>query len=151
MKKVLLCFILIILIGLLLLPPGLRLFGKNLYNDVEEEKKDVVTVLNCKKGDEVINMTYFNDKPYDFRYTIKGNYNASMQDVVDGETPNNTLDNAIIEDIKGSSMINYSESKDTTEFHIVLSSVEMINEKLNNYIKKPEEQQKYYKDRKSVV
>ena len=143
MKKFFLWVLLILLIGFLLLPPGLRLFGKDLYKEKEEEKKDVVTVLNCKKNEDTINTTYFNDNPYDFRYDAKGNYTIENDnnENIDLES---TFDNSIIYDIRNSSMVNYNSEKDITEFHIILSSVEKVNEKLSNYTKLPEEQQKYY-------
>ena len=143
MKKFLLGVLLIILIGLLVLPLGLRWFGKDLYKEKEEEKKDVVTVLNCKKGEDSVNTTYFNDAPYDFRYVAKGNYTIENESTENIDLEN-TFDNSIIYDIRNSSMVNYSEDSDTTTFHILLSSVEMVNEKLRNYTKLPEEQQKYY-------
>lgn len=143
MKKFFLWVLLILLIGFLLLPPALRIFGKDLYKKVEEEKKDVVTVLNCKKGEDSINTTYLNDKPYDFRYYVKGNHTIENENAenIDIES---TFDNSIIYDIRNNSMINYNNDKDTTEFHIILSSVELTSDQLSNYTKLPEEQQKYY-------
>ena len=143
MKKFLLWILLILLIGFLILPPGLRWFGKNLYKEKEEEKKDVVTVLTCQKNEDSINTTYFNDAPYDFRYVVKGNYTLENDNTEDLDLTN-TFDNSIIYDIRNNSIVNYKEDNDTTEFHIILSSVEMVNDKLSNYIKLPEEQQKYY-------
>ncbi len=145
MKKFLLGVLLIILIGLLLLPPGLRWFANDLFKE-KVEKKDVVTIVNCQKGEDTINTTYFNDTPYDFRYIVKGNYTLENENTGNSENleTTNNFDNSIIYDIRSSSMVNYSEDSDTTTFHILLSSVEMINEKLRNYTKLPEEQQKYY-------
>ena len=143
MKKFLLWVLLIILIGFLLLPPGLRLFGKDLYKEKEEEKKDVVTVLNCKKGEDSVNTTYFNDSPYDFRYVAKGNYTIE-NDSADNLDLENTFDNSIIYDIRNSSMVSYNSQSDTTEFHILLSSVELTSDKLSNYIRNPEKQKEYY-------
>ena len=144
MKKILLWITLIILIILLILPFSLRLFGKNLYNDKQKENKDVVTVLNCKKNEDILTTTYFNNNPYDFRYVLKGDYSNNNGQNEINDNLEQFFDDSIINDIRDNSIITYSEENNTTEFHILLSSVEMVYDKLRNYTKLPNEQQKYY-------
>lgn len=77
-----LCYIgLVFLFILLLLPPMLRLFGKDLYVKKEEEKKkDEVVILTCDKQDENINSTFLNGNPQVLEYRIKGDHSVSVSD-----------------------------------------------------------------------
>lgn len=137
MKKILLGVALFFLIVLLFLPPCLRWFGKDLYAKKEEVNKNVVKVLNCTKNDETINTTYFNEKPYNFRYSIIGNYLSDEED-------EEKVENQIISDVKNVTMSSYDEATNATIYTVVLSTVEMQNEKMKNYIKEIEDQQNYY-------
>lgn len=141
MKKVLLWIALVFLIILVLIPPALRLFGKNLYIKVEE-KKDVVTVLNCLKNEENISTTYLNDVPYNFKYTLNGNYSNDREESEKDEYYD--VQNAIVNDIKNTVTSTYNKMTDITTFSIVLTMVEMQKESMKNYVKNPKEQQDYY-------
>ena len=133
MKNVLLGISLVLLIILLLLPPSLRWFASDLYKDNEEKPKDVVTVLNCVKDDETVNTTYFNDNPYNYQYTIRGN-------LLDSDSVNNL----IIQNIKRYANTSYDVISNLTTYQMVLSSVEISVESLKNYTYSPLEQQSYY-------
>ena len=155
MKKALLILLMIILIVFLLLPPGLRLFGKNLYYK-EEVKKDVVSVLSCTKGDESVRTTYLNDNPYNMNYMIAGDYtpkdnvaNENTEEVKEEqeEVQENTQEpktNDMIENIKTAASITYNQESNMTSFSVMISMVESNSEKLKNYTKKLQEQQGYY-------
>ena len=73
MKKILLYIALVFLLILLLLPAGLKTFGRNLYVDESDnEKENTNTMLKCIKGNETITTTYLNGSPYTFMYQIVG-------------------------------------------------------------------------------
>ncbi len=143
MKNFLLWISLFLLIILLLLPPIFRKFGSDWYYE-EKVKKDVVTVLNCVKGDETINTTYFNSNPYNFQYSISGNYTVSEDTESELIEEIKPIENQIIMDLRRYSMISYDEEQNKTIFQIVLSSVEVYQEGLRSYTKKPDEQLAYY-------
>ena len=65
MKKFLCYVALIVLIVLIILPPALRIFVKD---DSVDTPKDVVELLNCKRGDEEINMPYKNGMLTSIKY-----------------------------------------------------------------------------------
>ena len=70
---------LVFLIILLLLPPILRLFGKNLYNK-EVKKKDEIVILTCNKKDEGISSTFLNGEPQNLEYRINGDKSVSVSE-----------------------------------------------------------------------
>lgn len=58
MKKILCYVALVVLIVLIILPPALRIFVKDDGSD--DKPRDVMELLNCKRGEEEINMPYKN-------------------------------------------------------------------------------------------
>lgn len=138
MKNFLMYILIIVLVFMLLLPPGLRMFGKNLYNEKNNQKKDNdVYVLRCTGLSETINTSYMNDKPYNFQYLVKGNY-------IDLDNQNNEILNYIVVDIKNYSELSYNDEDDTTEYRIAFNEMENIPETLMTYSMKYDEQNAYY-------
>ena len=109
----LLCYVgLIFLIVLLLLPPGLRIFGKDLYKK-EEKKKDEVIVLSCTKKDESISSTFLNGEPQNIDYRIKGDYSVN----IDSEsTEEDTVKNELLGYIKPYAQSEYDTNENQTIF-----------------------------------
>lgn len=139
MKNVLLYMALFVLIILLLLPVGLRLFAKDLYGEKPSSKKDDVMIsMKCIKSNETIKMTYLNDKPYSFWYQIVGEVNI---------TPGNE-DKAwkIISDIEPFAKKDYSLISGATEYKIDLFNYNADNtpDELLDYTKKMSDQSIFY-------
>ena len=129
MKNFLLYFVLLILVGFLFLPPGLRMFAKDLYNEKEPEKpKDVIETLTCNKLNESIFLSYQNSKAYLFMYNIMGDYSL--------ETEDNEGDNLdIMSEIRSNATIEYNKVSNITKFTISLYNYENIPENLLLYTK----------------
>ena len=124
---------------MLLLPPGLRIFGKDLYSEQKNIKiKDEVYVLNCTGLRETINMSYMNDLPYNFQYLIKGNYTYFDDDLEFNE---------IILDIQSYTEGVYNEIDDTTEYRIAFNEMSDIPGPLVNYSMAYDKQNAYYTER----
>lgn len=140
MKNLLMYLLIFFLVVLLLLPPGLRMFGKNLYIKEDNSKKSSVYVLNCTGLNETINLSYLDDKPYNFQYSIKGN-NINLDENVE------MMFNDIIVDIMDYSQATYNEVDDVTEYRIAFNEMSLIPSELQNYSQNYEEQSAYYTNR----
>ena len=151
MKNILLYFALFLLIILLLLPPALRLFGKNLYNEKKFPKKneEVLEILNCTKINETINMSFLNGKAYNIKYEITGNHlplESNEEDSLsNGENDETEVqENQIIDDFKDYAEVSFVEEKNLTEYRIALNLYDVIPEKLLNHTKSIDEVSSYY-------
>ena len=67
-----------------------------------------------------------------------------MGNYLSNEENDDKAENQIISDVKNVTISSYDEPSNTTIYTVVLSTVEMQNEKMKNYIKEIESQQKYY-------
>lgn len=76
MKKILCYFAIVLLITLIVLPPALRIFVKDDYE--EELPKDVVELLSCTKTDESISMPYKNGVLTMIKYSFKEQTNSDI-------------------------------------------------------------------------
>ena len=128
MKNFLLYLAIIILIVLLFLPKGLRLFAKDLYKEAEKPK-DVIESLSCNKLNESMNISYLNGKTYNLSYNITGNYEFETDNT---ETESTNQLNPT-KDLRGVATIDYNQVADMTTFKIDLSSVENVQESLILY------------------
>lgn len=128
MKNFLLYLAMIILIVLLFLPKGLRLFAKDLYKETEKPK-DVIESLSCNKLNESMNISYLNGKTYNLSYNITGNYEFETDNT---ETESTNQLNPT-KDLRGVATIDYNQVADMTTFKIDLSSVENVQESLILY------------------
>lgn len=155
-NKVFWCYFgLVILILLLILPIGLRLFGKDLY-EKEIKSKDVVEVLNCNKDNATIDSTFLNGVPQNLSLRIKGDYSvkeeaddstASKEETSDAkkDTVDDKVDGeeGLIKYIREYSIVEYSVQDDVTSFKTNMTDLKQLNEYIalfNNL----ENQQKYY-------
>lgn len=148
MKNVLLYFALVILVFLLLLPPGLRLFGRNLYSERNIKKQDnTLEILDCNKINESISTSFVNGKAYNIKYTISGNH-VPEKEISDEENPDEGIvdinKNNIIEDLKGYAESIYLEEKNITEFRVDLNMIDSIPLELQNYTKSIGEMSSFY-------
>jgi len=143
MKNVLLYIALFLLIVLLFLPLGLRIFGKNLYKENEEVKK-VVELLSCNKSNETISSTFLNSIPQNFQYKVKGNYLATILpdsqeeiETADKNDMNNEKEsineNELITVIQKYSKVTYDDGKDISTFTIELNKVTDYPAELSNF------------------
>ncbi len=143
MKNVLLWIALFLLIIFLLIPPALRLFGKDLYKNVKKEK-DVLEVLQCTKLNETISETYLNGNAHNLLYSVKGNYeNVDLSILEDS-----SIFKDMMYDIKGAATITYDETKDLTSFKVDLSSLNPLPGGLSKYTQKMNEQKIFYTNQK---
>lgn len=126
MKKVLCYFGLFFLVILLLIPPALRIFAKNMYPE-EEKPKLVVNILNCNKETESVFSSYANTTPQTFQYKIKGNYvynlnnednNSTSQDENKNSEGTNSTENELIYLIRKNALVTYDEETDLTTYQI---------------------------------
>jgi len=104
--KIFFCYIsLVFLIALLFTPLVFKIVFKAEKN---EKKDDVVTRLECNKGEEIISSTFFNDKPQNILYRIKGNYmtNGNSEGSENGNNENE--DNIGKESLVLKKFLNYS-------------------------------------------
>ncbi len=153
MKNVLLYLALFILVILLLLPPGLRLFGKDLYNEPKFVKpKDILEILSCTKINESISSTFMNGKPLNIKYEINGNFvpeetndEKENQDINPDEVDNEEK-NQIIEGLKKYADIKYDEAKNSTKFQIGLDSFDTVPEEMQIFNKSINEMNAYYSE-----
>lgn len=134
-KNVLMCVALVFLIILLLLPVGLRLFAKDLYNSKKEKPKDAVLVLNCTKLNETINTSYVNGKPYNFQYQL-----LSSTSVENSEENYNE----IVLNIKDYAERKESDTSGVIEYRIALNKYTNYPQTLQNYVKNIDEESIYY-------
>lgn len=139
-----LCYIgLTILIILLLLPPMLRLFGKNLYIK-EQVKKDELIILRCNKQNESISSTFLNKEPQYIDYIIKGDYSVKVEeennDVVEVEETNK---NTFMDIIKPYAKINYDNTTDKTTFKVHVDDLKQYRDYIILF-SNIENQQNYY-------
>ena len=149
MKKVLCYFGLFFLIILLLIPPGLRIFAKNLYPE-EEKPKLVVNILNCNKETESVFSSYANTTPQTFQYKIKGNYvlnnennsNVDTEENLDGVIQTNEPENELIHLIRKNALVTYDEESDLTTYQITFWEGSDYTGDLRNF-KDMEKIQKY--------
>ena len=159
MKNLLLYISLFLLVILLLLPPGLRLFGKNLYKEKKISKQqDVLEILNCTKINETIDTSFLNGNAYNIKYEISGNQveeneekndeNEKVTGTDDNENITDTNENkiSIKDDFKEYAEIKYIEEKNLTEYRIALNTIENVKEKLNNYTKTISEMSSFYEE-----
>lgn len=144
MKKVLLYVLLVILISLLLLPVGLKTFGKNLYVDKtnvnddnsKEEIKDAM--LKCIKGNETITTTYTKGAAYSFWYQIVGASELNDSD-------NSSVQ--MLNDIKNYAKYSNSELSGVSDYKIAFYSYgSNIPTELINYSMPINDQSNYYSD-----
>ena len=140
----LLCYIgLVILIILLLLPPALRLFGKNLYVK-EPVKKDEILILSCNKQNESINATFLNKEPQYIDYIIKGDYsvntNEENETIEQTETTNET---PIMTIFKPYAKINYDSKEGKTTFKVAANDLKQYRDYVILF-STLENQQNYY-------
>lgn len=146
MKKALLYILLVVLIIFLLLPVGLRMFGKDLYkdSDKDQEPKNVVNALRCNNTttNEVVNTTYLNGSAYNFYYRIDGKFIPE-----EGEDTLNKEVNPLIQDIMEYAKITYNEATNVTEYSIALYSFEAMPETLKKYADVFERQSEFYDNR----
>lgn len=128
MKNFLLYLALVLLIGLLFLPMGLRSFAKDAYPEKEEKKEEtVVEYINCNKMNENFYLVYMNGTAYNLFYTVKGNYTIEQ---IKEDDPN-----TFIKDISGIATSTYNEVDDTTKFTVEIYTLETIPEELSAYVK----------------
>ena len=124
-----LCYVgLVILITLLLAPPLLRWFGKDLF--VEEEiKRDELIILNCNKQNETVRSTFLNGIPKNIEYSITGNHSVSVDDTTSDNTQTSTDNkNNFMKIIKPYSKIEYNSDDNITIFRAETSAIrENIN------------------------
>lgn len=141
MKNILLYLGLFFLVVLLLLPPGLRIFGKNLYKK-DNKVKDIVELLKCNKENETISSTFLNKIPQNFQYKLKGNYltdNINEYEQINPDENNNlealemadnieddTIDNRLVYNIKKYASIVYDDSMDISTFTIELNNLDPL-------------------------
>jgi len=107
LKKVLCYVAIVILLIFIILPPSLRIFAKD---DFEEKPKDVVTLLTCTKNVETVNMPYLNGNLVSIKYTFQLENNQTNEN----DFPNDNLDN-ITNDNINSELKNMLESISTTQ------------------------------------
>ena len=152
-KIVLLYLSLVFLVIMLFVPPMLRLLVK----DVEEEKpKVVLSVLNCTREGEVIITAYSDNNPYNFYYSIEGDYTQidfnSEEETDENDEQNEDDDKQnedvfnyqnVMIDVISYSSITYNEMENKTEISMDISS-ETIKEILPQYSKLIDEQDTYY-------
>lgn len=137
MKKVLLYLALVFLIILLLLPVGLRLFGKNLYQESNNNKpKNVYGTLSCTKLNEKINQTYLNGKPYNLWYQIIGSFGSNTGEVDES--------NQTALDLKDYATISYSDISMATDYKIDFNNYSSLPEGLEKYGQDIDNQANYY-------
>ncbi len=148
-----LCYIsLVILFILLLLPPMLRLFGKDLYVQKEEKKKDEVIILTCDKQDENINSTFLNGEPQVIEYHIKGDHSVAVNDVKlkdetdDSQQLADEIEvNIFIELIRPFAKIEYREDINETSLKVKVSDLKELEE-YDSVFSTFDNQQKYLLD-----
>lgn len=159
MKNILLSLALFALVILLLLPPLLRLFGKNLYADKKNNNiQDEYEMLKCSKINETISVSFVNGKTYNIKYEISGNHavdESINEEVIDSkELPDETENleeekipvNSLIEDFKDYAEIKYKEDTNLTEFIISMNKFDTTPEKLSNHAKTIDEVKNYYSE-----
>ena len=149
MKNILLYFTLFLLIILLLLPPGLRLFGKNLYTTpIIPKNKDVLEILNCTKINETISTSFLNGKAYNIKYEISGNHLSQDNEnsLLNTEETDNVNKNTIVDDLNSYAEVKYIEEKNITEFRLAVNLLNNIPDSLVNYTKSIQEVSNYYTD-----
>lgn len=133
-----LCYVcLVFLILLLLLPPALRIFGKNLYVK-EERKKDEVIVLICNRKNEAISSTFFNGTPQNINYSIVGDYSVKVD-----EKDETTSENSLMDIIRPFSQIEYNRNENKTIFKVKVSDLKEIRDYVVLF-STLENQQNYY-------
>ena len=148
-----LCYIgLVILFILLLLPPMLRLFGKDLYVQKEEKKRDEVIILTCDKQDENINATFLNGDPQIIEYRIKGDYSVVVSDEIENikeelGDESEKKEVSFIELIRPFAKIDYKEENNETSFKVKVSDLKELEE-YNSIFNTFDNQQKYFLDQK---
>lgn len=161
MKNILLYLALFILIILLLLPPGLRMFGKNLFSGKKVSTiKDELEILSCTKINESISTTFMNGKAYNIKYEISGNHVSAVEteEIEENKLPDETsendlnseinheVQNSIIDDFTDYAQIKYIEDKNLTEYRIAVNLLDVIPEKLQNHTKSISEVESFYRD-----
>ena len=148
-----LCYIgLVVLFILPLLPPMLRLFGKDLYVQKEEKKRDEVTILTCDKQDENINATFLNGDPQVIEYRIKGDYSVAVSDELENikeelgdESEKEEV--SFIELIRPFATVDYKEENNETSFKVKVSDLKELEE-YDSIFNTFDNQQKYFLDQK---
>ncbi len=138
MKTVLMYFLLIIMLFLLILPPGLRIFMPNKEVEETDEMKDKLVKLMCERNGENLAVDYENNILRQIFYRVPGNKLHEEGDSLENET------NEIIKDIYSKSYSNYGESEDVTVFTLIFSTLELNDQSLKNYVQPVEDQKKYY-------
>lgn len=157
MKNILLYLALFLLVILLLLPPGLRMFGKNLFNEKKTPTiKNELEVLSCTKINESISTSFMNGKAYNIKYEISGNHvNVNEEENVlpDESTENNLnseiesqVPHSIINDFNDYAQIKYIEEDNLTEYRIAVNLLDSIPEPLQNHTKSIDEVESYYRE-----
>lgn len=151
MKNMLLYLALFLLIILLFLPAGLRLFGNNLYKNKKITEQNDLEILNCTKIDETINTSFLNGKAYNIKYEIRGNYVLEENENINiNENENkDELDvnkNVIVNDFRNYAKISFVEDKGLTEFRIAVNLLDVIPEKLQNHTKSINEVKDFYNE-----
>ncbi len=153
MKNFLLCLAFFVLFILLLLPPGLRIFGKDLYKEKKITKPiDEVEMLSCTKINETISTSFLNGKAYNIKYSISGNHTVEEETMlpdeeeIEEEEILTSPKNDFIEDFKKYAQIKYKENENLTEYVISVNLLDFIPEELQNHTKTIEEVSSYYRE-----
>ena len=135
MKKFLCLITIGLLVMLLFLPPYLRRFANfDMEVVVANGQDDVISALNCKKNNEMINTSYLNNKPYNIQYKISGNYTLEDSEIDENE---------IIHNLRSYALVKYNEKKKQTVYKI---EVDKINDKtlLGSYLLPINDASNYY-------
>lgn len=138
MKNILLYFAIFILVILLFLPPGLRLFAKDIYKDLEK-KNDIIETLNCNKLNETMNISYLNGEPYSLSYTIMGNFSTALESVDE----NQSTELIIVEDLRNYGSIEYNDAADLTTIRVGFKNFTDIPNSLSLYAKTIDEERDF--------
>lgn len=152
MKNFLLYLAFFILVILLLLPLGLRIFGKDLYKEKKIPKlKDELEMLSCTKINETISTSFLNGKAYNIKYSISGNHTVEEETMLPDEEETEeespaSPKNDFIEDFKKYAQITYKESENLTEYVISVNLLNVIPKELQNHTKTIEEVISYYRE-----
>ena len=137
MKNVLLSLALIILVVLLFLPFGLRLFGKDLYKDKPAPiQEDTYEFLNCTKINETISTSFKNGKAFNIKYDISGNHVPEKKEETDtkddAKKEENTTDNkegaTVFNELLAFAQIEYREDENLTRLRVQVDDVNTDNE-----------------------
>lgn len=137
MKNFLLYFAIFILVILLLLPVGLRLFAKDIYKKIEK-KNDIIETLSCNKLNETLNISYLNSEPYNLSYNITGNFSTitgtvDESQIIEYDEEKKELN--IVEDLKNYGYVDYNTVADVTTIKVDFKRFQTIPESLSLYAK----------------